>query len=319
LLRRRGVPATETGEGKQLELFEDEWQGAVEKAKANRTIFAQRRLKPQDVLPEWHKSLAAIGGRDDVQRFTDRALTRLGSGLEPLVGPPGGSRRHGFKVPTAPLPQALRERLESVGLTGTLRIDFRYPAAPPCRSVQRSHPLVAILAETFLERSLSGNDSTDSGDPEVLGRVGCWVSAGVRARTTLALLRLRHQLVTGKGRRETTLLVEEATGLAWVGQAGERLAGTEALALLAHPPVDDVPPHVREREVIRALAWLTEREAELEGFAAERADALLDDHLRVRAAAYRDEKAETRERSARVEALPRPDVIGLFVLLPKLT
>ena len=315
LLRRRGVPAPVTGEGRQLELFEAEWQSAVDKAKANRTIFAQRRLKPDDVLPEWHKSLAAIGGRDDVQRFTDRALTRLGSGLEPLVGP----RRRGFKVPTASLPEALRERLEAEGLTGTLRIDFRYPAAPPCRSVQRSHPLVAVLAETFLERSLNSTADTDSGDPAVLGRVGCWVSAGVRVRTTLALLRLRHQLVTGRGARETTLLVEEATGIAWSGQAADLLTGTDALALLAHPPVDDVPPHVREREVTRALDWLAERETELEGFAAERADALLADHLRVRAAAYRDEKAQTRSRSARVEALPRPDVIGLFVLLPKLT
>jgi hypothetical protein len=75
------------------------------------------------------------------------------------------------------------------------------------------------------------------------------------------------------------------------------------------------PPHVREREAARALAWLAEREAELEAFAAQRADALLEDHLRVRAAAYRDEKAETRGRSARVEALPRPDIIGVFVLL----
>ena len=313
LLRRRGVPAT--GEGQQLELFEAQWQSAEEKAKANRTLFAQRRLKPEDVLPEWHKSLAAIGGRDAVQRFTDRALTRLGSGLEPLAG----ARRCGFKAPTAPLPEALRERLESEGLTGTLRIAFRYPATPPCRSVQRSHPLVAVLAETLLERSLNSAAGTDSDDPAVLGRVGCWVSAGVRARTTLALLRLRHQLVTRRGRIETTLLVEEATGLAWVGQAGERLAGAEALALLANPPLDDVPPHVREREAARALTWLAGREGELEDFAAERANALLDDHLRVRAAAFRDEKAETRERSVRVEALPRPDVIGVFVLLPALT
>ncbi len=314
LLRRRGVPEAETGEGRQLDLFEAEWSSAAEKAKANRTIFAQRRLKPEDVLPEWHKSLAAIGGRDDVRRFTDRALTRLGSGLEPL----GGARHRGFKAPTAPLPEALRERLESEGLTGTLRIDFRYPAPPPCRSVQRSHPLVAVLAETLLEQSLSGISGADASDPSVLGRVGCWVSDGVRARTTLALLRLRHQLVTRRDRLETTLLVEEATGLAWVGQAGERLAGTEALDLLVNPPVDDVPPHVREREATRALAWLAQREAELEGFAAERADALLDDHLRVRAAAFRNEKAQSRERSARVEALPRPDVIGVFVLLPRL-
>jgi hypothetical protein len=306
LLRRRGAPTY--AESKQIDLFEAEWKSAEEKAKANRTIFAQRRLKPDSVLPEWHKSLAAIGGRKDVHRFTDRALTRLGSGLEAL--------RCGFKVATAPLPEDLRERLETEGLRGTLRIDFRYPAAPPCRSVQRSHPLVAVLAETLLERSLNGG-LVEIGDPAVLGRVGCWVSATVNARTTLALVRLRHQLVVRRGRRETTLLVEEATGIAWVGQLGERLAGAEALALLAAPPVADVPPHVREREVIRALDGLVEQAHQLEVFAAERANALLDDHLRVRAAAFRDEKADTRERSARVEALPKPDVIGVFVLLPK--
>jgi hypothetical protein len=305
LLRRRGASAPD--EGKQLALFEEGWKNVEEKAKANRTIFAQRRLKPEDVLPEWHKSLAAIGGSDDVKRFTDRALTRLGTGLEPM--------RRGFKAPTASLPEEVRERLEAEGLTGTLRIDFRYPAPPPCRAVQRSHPLVAVLAETLLERSLAGDGDTAS--PSVLGRVGCWVSEAVQARATLVLLRLRHQLVIRRGRRDNTLLVEEATGLAWVGQSGEVVDGTEALALLAGPPLADVPVHVREREATKALALLGERPAELEAFAKQRAEALLEDHLRVRAAAFRDEKAGTRERSARVEALPRPDVIGVFVLLPK--
>ena len=143
------------------------------------------------------------------------------------------------------------------------------------------------------------------------------MSDAVTTRTTLALLRLRHQLVIRRGRRDSTLLVEEATGLAWAGQSGELLWGSDALALLAANPLADVPAHVREREAKKALTLLSERSAELESFAKERANALLEDHLRVRAAAYRDEKAETRERSAQVEALPRPDVIGVFVLLPK--
>jgi superfamily II DNA or RNA helicase len=305
LLRRKGRETAQS-DMRQLQLFEEGWAVAEEKAKANRTIFAQRRLKPEDVLPEWNKSLAAIGGRDDVKRFTDRALTRFGAGLEEL--------RRGFKAPTASLPEEVRERLESEGLTGTLRIDFRYPAPPPCRAVQRSHPLVAVLAETLLERSL--NADADLSSPSVLGRVGCWVSDAVTTRTTLALLRLRHQLVIRRARRDSTLLVEEATGLAWARQTGH-LRGAQALALLNAPPLADVPPHVREREAAKALALLGDRTNELEAFAKERADALLDDHLRVRAAAYRDEKAETRERSAQVEALPRPDVIGVFVLLPK--
>jgi hypothetical protein len=300
LLRRRGaVPAIES---RQLELFETHWESAKAKAKRSRTIFAQRRLKPEEVLPEWHKSLAAIGGRDDVERFVGRALARLGSGLE--------SRRRGFKVATAPLPVEVRERLETDDITGTIAIDFAYPSAPGCRPVQRSHPLVAVLAETLLARTLAV-DNHANGDLSVLGRVGCWISEGVRGRTIIALLRLRHQLLTRKQRQETTLMVEEATALAWVGGgSGDAMTGAEALSLLALPPVEDPPSHVREREVARALGWIEERSKDLEAFAAARARALLEDHLRVR-------EASKAAGSTSVQALPRPDVIGVYVLLPK--
>ena len=302
LLRRRGGAGA--GEGRQIELFETQWEDAKAKAQRNRTVFAQRRVKPDEVLPEWHKSLAAIGGRDDVQRFASRALARLGSGLEPL--------RQGFKVPTEPLPAEVRERLETEGVVGTVAIDFAYPSAPGCRPVQRSHPLVAVLADTLLGRTLSADDvDASTSDLSVLGRVGCWISEGVRGRTTVALLRLRHQLLSRTRRRETTLMVEEATALAWAGpRTNDPIAGSEALSLLATPPSGDPPRHVREREAARALVLLRERAADLEECAAARARALLDDHLRVR-------EAGRATGNTSVEALPRPDVIGVYVLLPK--
>ena len=68
---------------KEAQVIEAHWRDAAENAK-NRTVFAQRRLKPEDVLPEWQKSLAALGSKEDVQRFTARALARLGGALEPL-------------------------------------------------------------------------------------------------------------------------------------------------------------------------------------------------------------------------------------------
>ena len=274
-------------------------------------MFAQRRIRPDEVLPEWHRSLAAVGGRDDVQRFASRALARLGSGLEP-VG-------RGFKIPTTPLPAEVRERLDTEDIAGTVAVDFAYPPAPGCRPVQRSHPLIAVLADTLLGRTLSVDDSDTSAgdalarDPSVLGRVGCWISEGVRGRTTVALLRLRHQLLSRTRRQETTLMVEEAAALAWVApRANGPIAGPEALSLLAHPPADDPPRHVREREAARALALLQERETDLEEFAAARARALLDDHLRVR-------EASRATGGTSVHALPRPDVIGVYVLLPRVS
>ena len=305
LLRRRG--GSGAVEGRQIELFETGWEDAKAKARRSRTVFAQRRMKPDDVLPEWRKSLAAVGGRDDVQRFASRALARLGSGLEPL--------RQGFKVPTEALPDEVRERLEAEGVAGTAAVDFAYPAAPGCRPVQRGHPLVAVLADTLLARTLSvdaGDDGDASArDPSVLGRVGCWISEGVRGRTTVALLRLRHQLLSRTRRGETALMVEEAAALAWAApRSNGPVTGPEALSLLALPPSGDPPRHVREREAARALALVEERAADLDEFAAARARVLLDDHLRVR-------EAGRATGSASVQALPRPDVIGVYVLLPK--
>jgi superfamily II DNA or RNA helicase len=289
----------------EAKALETRWLDAAENAKKNRTVFAQRRLKPEDVLPEWKKSLAALGGKEDVQRFTGRALARLGGALEPV----GSSGRRGFKAPLTALPEDVRERLNVEGLAGSLLIDFEYPPAPRCLPVQRSHPLVSVLAETMLERTLGNFAITDVKDPGVLGRVGCWVAEGVTLRTLVVLVRLRHQLTSQRGQQATTLLVEEATAIAWTGGPSP-LEGPDALALLSPVPVSDPPAHVRERAVTHALGQLESRMSELDAFAERRAQALLADHRRVR------EAAEALGRYS-VKALLPADVIGFFVLLPK--
>jgi superfamily II DNA or RNA helicase len=292
------------GDMEEAKRIEARWRDVAETAKKNRTVFAQRRLKPEDVLPEWRKSLAALGGKDDVRRFTGRALARLGGALETI----GSSGRRGFKTPLTALPEDVRERLEVEGLEGAVLIDFEYPPAPRCQPVQRSHPLVSVLAETMLERTL-GSTVSDGNDPGVLGRIGCWVADGISTRTLVALLRLRHQLMSQRGERHTTLLVEEATAIAWMGSPSP-LEGPDALALLSPVPISDPPPHVRERAVAQALIQLEMREPELNAFAERRAQTLLADHRRVR------EAAEAIGRYS-VKALLPADVIGLFVLLPK--
>ena len=296
--KQRLFDFTASDEGRAIDAC---WQDAAERAKRNRTVFAQRRLKPEEVLPEWKKSLAAMGDAEDVRRFTGRALSRMGAGLEPL--------RRGFRAPLAALPDEVRERLDAEGLSGTVLIDFNSPPAARCRPVLRSHPLVSVLAETLLERTL-GDDSDGAADPGVLGRAGCWVSPAVKEKTIVVLLRLRHQLQTQKASTTSTLLVEEATALAWGSAPGTVIEDAAALALLAPPPTGDPPAHVRQRALTQALEALSSRQADLEAFAGRRAQALLADHRRVR------EAADARG-SYSVKALLPPDVIGLYVLLPR--
>ena len=62
--------------------LQTQWTDALEKAKANRTVFAHRRIRPDEVLPEWQKQQAALGSSADVQRFVQSACARLGAPLE---------------------------------------------------------------------------------------------------------------------------------------------------------------------------------------------------------------------------------------------
>lgn len=282
--------------------LDTQWQDIKEKTKKNRTIFAQRRMKPTEVLPEWNKTISAVGGHEEVKRFASRGLARLGAALEPLP--------RGFKAPLDALPEDVKERLAAEGLSGTVRIDFAYPPAPRCHTVQRSHPLISVLAETLLERTLSSNVMATTADPGVLGRVGCWISNSVTDRTIVALLRLRHQLMIQKHNHSTMLLVEEATALAWVGTS-TLLEGLEAMSLLAPPPVGDPPLAVWERTIKKASEFLEERLPERNAFAEKRAQVLLSDHRRVRDAA-RDHGSYT------VKALLPADLVGLVVLLPRM-
>lgn len=279
-----------TDEGKAIERG---WRDAAEKAKANRTVFAQRTLKPDEVLPEWRKTLAALGGAEDVKRFTSRALQRFGSKVE--------KRAKGYRVNLTDVPVDVRERLAAEGLEGALLVDFNYPPASRCRPVQRSHPLVAILAETLLERTLGAED-------DALGRVACWRSAAVEVQTTIAILRLRHQLAAQH--RNTALVVEEAAAIGWSGALNPALIeGLDALTLIAPDPADNVPTALADRAIAQALALVSDRRVELDVFARRRAGELLADHRRVREAA--------RARGSwSVNALLPADVIGLFVLLP---
>jgi superfamily II DNA or RNA helicase len=299
--RQQAFPFFEMEEAKAIEA---RWVDLAEKAKRNRTAYAQRRLKPAEVLPEWKKSLEALGGKEEVQRFAGRALARLGGALEPV----GRTGQRGFKVPLLALPADVQERLEAEGLSGTQHIDFDYPPAPRCRPVQRSHPLVSILAETMIERTL-GQTLPNSEDPSILGRVGCWIGDGVSTRSLVVLVRLRHQLTTQRGAQPSVLLVEEATAIAWNG-GPYPLEGADAFALLSPKPLADPPAHVRERAVNQALSQMESRQQELNAFAERRAQALLADHRRVR------EASDAQGRYS-VKTLLPPDVIGVFVLLPK--
>jgi superfamily II DNA or RNA helicase len=276
--------------------MEASWRDAEENEKKSRARFAQNAMKPQEIAPEWQKVRTLLGSPADARQFVERAMARFGVPLEP--------RKSVLLAHVDALEAGLRGRLAGHGLTGSVRLATAEPAPSGTALLTRTHPLTATLAEALVEASL---------DPEALaglgiGRVGAWPTAAVQQMTRLAVLRIRFKL-TVHARKERLLLAEEAALIAI--QGGRIMAtGEAARELLNAPATADLAPVARDRFIAGAKDELPSLlEGPIADFARSRAEELMADHARLRAASGSASRVT-------VEAVLPPDVIGLFALLP---
>jgi hypothetical protein len=307
LLRRGGGPRTQLSfDFGPLEsdraAVDTVWRDAEAGERRSRARFAQRTLTPRDVLPEWRRWRELLGTPEELERFVTSAMVRLDAPPQPI-------KSHGLSAPLAALPPAIRSRLEARGLEGVVRLAFEEPPPRGSEMVSRAHPIVAVLAEALLEGAL---------DPEAaqvapLGRTGAWIAEAIDQLTHLALVRLRFKLLVRSGGRETLLLAEEASTLAWGPSESEPgLTGAEAAALLERPAAASLADIARARLAEAALIRFegAAMRAGLAAYARDRAEALAADHARLRAAARLSG-------DVRVEPVLPLDLIGVFALLPK--
>ena len=303
MLRRggqKGQLALDLGLDQGARVMEARWRDTAENEKKSRARFAQNAMKPQEVAPEWEKAQALLGSPAEVRRFIEQAMARFGAPLEP--------RKSLLLAHVNALDDGLKERLADRALTGSVRLATAEPAPAGSALLTRTHPLTTTLAEALVEASLE----TDALPGLGIGRVGAWPTTAVDRPTRLALLRIRYKL-TVHARKERLLLAEEA---ALVALQGETLmaSGEAARRLLDTPASADLAPIARERFVTQARAALPQLLAgPLAEYVRDRADALSQDHARLRAATGSGAGAASR---VTVTAVTPPDMIGLFVLLP---
>jgi hypothetical protein len=280
------------------------WQSARERATRTQTLFAQRGMRPEEVLPEWQRQQTLLGSPAALERFCREALARLNV--------PVAQARHGYTVHLTALPEALLARLEEAGLPSRLRFDFTFPPGVGCDWLHRSHPLAVGLAEHLLGQAIGERTRAAAGlDAAVVARAGAWITSGVAAPTWVALLRLRHRLVQGR----TESLVEEAVLAGWSGMdRGTELSSEAARAALEAPPALDLQAGVRERRLGDFVSWLQGTASPLVALAGDRARALAEDHARLRQATGRRFAARAK---VTVEALLPADVVGVFYLQPQ--
>ena len=284
--------------GEELQTLDTKWQDAKEKMKANRTIFAQRRLKPDEVMPEWEKQKGFLGDSRQAEAFVAQACARLNAPLEPF-------KDGGYSILPQYLPENLRERLAAEEISRPFHIffDAKSPVVG-AHHVQRTHPVVALLADTILEDSLSGVSHA------LASRCSATVTDDVKVVTTLFLLRLRHQLTSRRKDITRTLMAEECVLIAAEGRTKPRwLEDKNIEHLLQAKPAANLGEAASEQHIREALEFLSDEQSYLEKLAHQRAGDLLSDHRRVREASGDVGAYQV------VPCLP-VDVLGAYVLLP---
>jgi superfamily II DNA or RNA helicase len=291
-------------EAPQVASLHTRWERDAERERINRTRFAQRALKLEEVRTELEATDAVLGDPGAVRDFVLNAAQRLGLAIT------RDRRPDVYRVAVGPaaavtLPTAVTSAFPA-GAGGQWHISFTSPTPEGAEYLGRNHRFVAALARFLMEEALTRHGQA------IACRCGVVRTRAVSRLTTVLLLRVRYLLHQPE---RAPLLSEEVLVAACTAGSTpgthQWLADAEALRLLAEARPDANVPMAEKRVlVIAALeAWPT-REAALRERIKSRAAELEASHKRVRQA------VALRVRELTVAPQLPPDVLGLLVLQP---
>ncbi len=279
------------------------WERDAERERTNRTRFAQRALKPQEVQREVEATDAVLGDPAAVRDFVLTAAQRLEISITPDRRP-GVLRVAVSAEAVASLPEGIRLALPSPN-SGRWLISFDSPTPEGAEYVGRNHRFVAALARFLLEEALSRQGRATA------ARCGALRTRAVDELTTIFLLRPRYLIEQPQTR---PLLAEEVLvlGACEIGGGSIRwLDNGAAQRLLTEAKPDANIPLAEKRELVqRALDMWPALKTDLERQIGRRAEALEESHQRIRQA------VAMRVRELKVKPQLPADLLGILVLQP---
>lgn len=278
------------------------WDLDAARERENRTRFAQRALKPEEVRAELEATDAVLGDPDAVRSFVMNAAQRLGLTLV------ADRKENVFRVAVGEQARANLPLLVGSVLpkpkSGQWLISFISPTPEGAEYLGRNHRFVSTLAQFLVEEAITkGADARAS-------RCGVIRTRAVTKLTSLYLMRLRF-LIEQPGR--TPQLAEEVQVVGHVGLADkpEWLSETDVLGLLENARADANISTAERRELVDAAfkAW-PQLDSAIQKQVGQRAQGLLESHRRIRQA------VTMRVRGLSVVPQMPPDLLGLLVLQP---
>ncbi len=280
------------------------WKDASAADKTRATTFAQQALQPSDVMPEYNRLKELLGTKEELRHFLLETCKRFGAPLEKLP-----MDEDAYSLRLSNLPEGLSRRLLDGGIKVDKKNAFRFslrPAGSELPSVSRAHPLVAGIADYLAELSLDSQPGEYSLPRCAVVRVK---DLAVPQLTTLYNLRLRHNLTFSNEGRSRHTMAEELVTLIRVGTQPLRFASQDEQALFTQlAPQGNVPNAAAKVQLTLALnQW---QQLPIEELLQQRANNLLQDHLRVR------EAARQRYGSVSVSCCTPPDLLSILICQP---
>jgi hypothetical protein len=275
-----------------------EWDITAQREKVSRSRFAQHAINPTEVAKEVEATDDVLGDPSAVRSFLVDAAPRVGFMLTPR-------NAHFVLDPSKPFSEV------------TSRLGWKKPPevvfdGPPPQGLEdavvliRNHPFVVALSEKVFGEAFKPQPD------QKFARCGATFTDAVKARTAVALLRIRYRVTTRRHKMDqfaeeviTTGFSRSEKGLVWLPTNDKA-----TLALLETVvPKGQITQQERIEQVSWALQTMESAKSDLERIAQERAKESEAAYARLREQIGGSQITVT-------PALNSPDILGLYVLLP---
>jgi superfamily II DNA or RNA helicase len=296
-----------------IQALHRKWDEEAARERTNRSRFAQRAIKPEEVQRELESCDEVLGDENAVREFVLNTCQRLQVACTP--------KGHGiYEIVASPtMPGALREVFPADLRDGRWRVSFVSPTPAGAEYIGRNHRFVRRLAQWLMESAL---EPMPTDGLRIVSRCGAICTREVSRLTVLLLLRVRYLIEIPQ---QPALLAEEVvvTGYERHQPNPRWLSRDAAYRLLTAEPSANIPPAEKEELVSIVLQELVVREEpsrwRLSDFAETQTSQLVHDrakemetsHKRIRQAV----SSPVRNLSVRPQ-MP-PDLLGVLVLQPE--
>jgi superfamily II DNA or RNA helicase len=281
----------------QKEEYSRRVDASADRERRSRTMFAQERISVDEVARELEEARSAIGAGVNMERFVQEAFRAHGGFA--------AEKKDALMLDPTEAPRALRE---AIGMDD--KFAARFDAArqtPGVLNLNRTHPIVEGLATYVMDTAL------DPISQSIARRCGVIRTRQIERRTTVLLMRLRYHIIGSL--QPTPLLVEDCQLLAFEGatQNARWLDSERAEVLLQVVPDENISHDLAANALNRIMHGFDAIRPHLDEVAIAQGDAVLDAHRRVR------EASRTKGVRYSIKPILPPDILGIYVYLPKVS